>query len=124
MARKKLCDYTNKELCEKEYKNIKKVFENLPNSTALITDEMIKRIAFMVVTLTQMEEKINNDGLVEDMEQGSYTIKRAHPLLTTYNAMIKNYNTAFKTVLELLPPSDQEIAGSALMNFVTKKAEK
>ena len=57
----------------------------------------------MLVSLEDMEEKINEDGLVVKMPQGSYTIERAHPLLQPYNAMVKNYNATLKQLNDLLP---------------------
>lgn len=64
--------------------------------------------------------KINEDGLVVKMPQGSYTIERAHPLLQPYNAMVKNYNATLKQLNDLLPNADAEAAGQALMMFATK----
>ena len=76
--------------------------------------------AYMLVSLEDMEEKINEDGLVVKMPQGSYTIERAHPLLQPYNAMVKNYNATLKQLNDLLPNADAEAAGQALMMFATK----
>ena len=74
----------------------------------------------MLVSLEDMEEKINADGLVVKMPQGAYTIERAHPLLQQYNAMIKNYNATIKQLSDLSPNNEAEKAGQALMQFVTK----
>ena len=54
------------------------------------------------------------------MPQGKYELDRAHPLLQQYNSMVKNYNATIKQLSEALTPADQEKAGNALLNFVTK----
>ena len=74
----------------------------------------------MLVSLEDMEAKINQDGLVVEMPQGSYKIERAHPLLQPYNAMVKNYNATIKQLSDLEPNSEADKAGQALMMFATK----
>ncbi len=105
---------------KKEVTRLKKVYKNLPKDTLENAKKLIERAAYMLVSLEDMEAKIDADGLVISMPQGDYSIDRAHPLLQPYNAMVKNYNATVKQLNELLPDSDVEAAGSALMAFVTK----
>jgi len=105
---------------KKEITRLKKVYKNLPKDTLENVKKLIERAAYMLVSLEDMEAKIDADGLVISMPQGDYSIDRAHPLLQPYNAMVKNYNATIKQLNELLPDSDVEAAGSALMTFVTK----
>lgn len=105
---------------KKEQNRIKKLYKNLPKDRLEIAKKLIERAAYMLVSLEDMEAKINEDGLVVEMPQGAYKIERAHPLLQPYNAMVKNYNATVKQLNELLPNTDAEIAGQALMMFATK----
>ena len=105
---------------KKEQRRILKLYKNLPRDRLEMTKTLIERAAYMVVSLEDMEEKINADGLVVEMSQGNYSIERAHPLLQQYNAMVKNYNSTIKQLNELLPPVEAEQAGQALMMFATK----
>ena len=105
---------------KKEQNRIKKLYKNLPKDKLEIAKKLMERAAYMLVSLEDMEEKINEDGLVVKMPQGSYTIERAHPLLQPYNAMVKNYNATLKQLNDLLPNADAEAAGQALMMFATK----
>lgn len=73
----------------------------------------------MTVALDDMEEQITNDGLVTKMPQGEYEIERAHPLLSAYNAMVKNYNSCLKQIADLIRDTGTETAGQALMNFIS-----
>lgn len=108
---------------KKEQAKIKKLYKNLPKERAEIAQKLIERAAYMLVSLEDMEEKINTDGLVCEMPQGSYTITRAHPLLQPYNAMVKNYNATIKQLGDMLPPVEAEQAGQALMMFATKPVQ-
>lgn len=81
---------------KKEAARIKKIYKDLPEERKKLAEKLIERAAFMAVSLAEMEQKINAEGQVVKMPQGSYTIERAHPLLTAYNAMIKNYTAAIK----------------------------
>ncbi|MGN1111799.1 MAG: hypothetical protein ACI4RP_01215 [Acutalibacteraceae bacterium] len=104
----------------KEQNRIKKLYKNLPKDRLEIAKKLIERAAYMLVSLEDMEAKINEDGLVVEMSQGAYKIERAHPLLQPYNAMVKNYNATIKQLNDLLPTTDAAAAGQALMLFATK----
>ena len=65
---------------KKEQNRIKKLYKNLTKDKLEIAKKLMERAAYMLVSLEDMEEKINEDGLVVKMPQGSYTIERAHPL--------------------------------------------
>ena len=105
---------------KKEQNRIKKLYKNLPKDKLEIAKKLMERAAYMLVSLEDMEEKINEDGLVVKMPQGAYTIERAHPLLQPYNAMVKNYNATIKQLSELSPNTEADKAGQALMMFATK----
>ena len=109
---------------KKEQNRIKKLYKNLPKDKLEIAKKLIERAAYMLVSLEEMEAKIDEDGLVVVMPQGNYEIERAHPLLQPYNAMVKNYNATIKQLDDLLPNSEAETAGQALMMFATKPDKK
>ena len=113
-------DLTIDERIKKEKRRIAKLYKDLPGDRLKIVQKLIDRAAYMTVSLEDMEQTINNDGLLVEMPQGEYTITRAHPLLQTYNAMIKNFNATVKLLSEDLPPSAAEQAGQALMSFAMK----
>lgn len=81
---------------KKEAARIKKLYKDLPEERKKLAEKLIERAAFMAVSLAEMEQKINAEGQVVKMPQGDYEIERAHPLLTVYNSMIKNYTAAIK----------------------------
>ncbi len=107
-----------------EQGKIKKLFKNIGKEKKAIIDKQISELAFLQVTLNRLKNEVNNGEILEDFEQGSQKFKRENSALKSYNATIKSYITVTKTLLELLPPTDKEIAGQALMSFVAapKKA--
>lgn len=90
---------------KREAAKIKKLYKDLPEERKKLAEKLIERAAFMAVSLAEMELKINTEGQVVKMPQGSYTIERAHPLLTAYNSMIKNYTAAIKQLDAILADS-------------------
>nr|DAF05482.1 MAG TPA: terminase small subunit [Caudoviricetes sp.] len=84
------------ERIKKEFSRLKKLYKDLPEDRKKIAEKLLERAAFMAVSLSEMEETINVDGNMVTMPQGDYEIDRAHPLLTVYNAMIKNYAAVIK----------------------------
>ena len=113
-------DDTLKARQKKEITRLKKIYKNLPADSLENVKKLIERVAYMLVSLEEMEAKIDADGLVVSMPQGDYTIERAHPLLQPYNAMVKNYNAAVKQLSEFLPNAEVEAAGTALMKFISE----
>lgn len=107
-----------------EQGKIKKLFKNIGKDKKPIIDKQISELAFLQVTLNRLKKEVNEGEILENFEQGSQKFKRENSALKSYNATIKSYITVTKTLLELLPPTDKEIAGQALMSFVAapKKA--
>mgnify|MGYP006988833666 CR=1 FL=1 len=116
-------EQTKEQRTKKEQRRIAKLYKDLPRERLEVTKKLIDRAAYMLVSLEDMEEQINEDGLIIEMPQGDYSICRAHPLLQSYNAMIKNFNATIKQLGEALPPVAAEAAGQALMKFVAKPAK-
>lgn len=105
---------------KKEQSRLKKIYKNMPPETLKTVEKLIERAAYMLVSLEDMEARMNEDGLIVTMPQGNYDIERAHPLLQPYNAMVKNYNATIKQLSEAAPSPQAAAAGEALMRFVAK----
>lgn len=107
---------------KKEVSRIKKLYKNLPEIRQDSLQELIKRAAFMVVSLEEMEKTIQREGQIVKMPQGDYEIDRAHPLLSTYNAMIKNYTATVKLLDAVFTETNdgKPAPGSELAKFVNR----
>ena len=109
---------------KREFNKFKKLYANIPEDKLKINENLMKRAVFMYEKLEAMEKKIDEDGLLVTMPQGKYDIERAHPLISQYNAMVKNYTTVIKQLNELLPDTEADKAGEALLRFAVKQKPK
>lgn len=119
-----MADLTLDARIKKEKSKIKRLYKNMAPERLESAEKLIERAAYMVVSLEDMEKIISRDGLVIEMQQGDYTIERAHPLLTPYNAMVKNYSSVVKQLNEMIPEEDAKLAGQSLLQFITKPQQK
>jgi hypothetical protein len=68
-----------------------------------------------------MEKRIDEDGVIVAMQQGDYSIDRAHPLIAQYNTTVKNYAAIIKQLSEQASPEEANRVGESLMSFALKK---
>lgn len=106
---------------KRELAKVKKIFSNMPEDKKKINECLIERAVFMREKLSDMEERIDADGVIMTMPQGNYSIERAHPLISQYNAMVKNYSAIIKQLCEALPPTDADRVGEKLLAFAVKQ---
>ena len=106
---------------KRELNKFKKIFENIPKDKQKITESLIERAFFMREKMVEMEKRIDADGVIVTMPQGEYEIERAHPLISQYNAMVKNYSAIIKQLCESMPTTDADRVGDKLIAFATKK---
>lgn len=92
------------------------VYRGLPQKHKAAVDGLIKRAAFMRVTLEDMELDLDTDGFVEEFTQSEKLAPydRERPVARLYNAMNKNYQSITKQLTDLLPdippPAEKEDA--------------
>lgn len=108
---------------KKELLKLNKIFKELPEDKKRLAESLIQQAAFMVSTLAELQEILNNDGAVELFEQGAQRMLREHPAAKTYNSMIKNYTTVCKQLMDMLPAENGKAVEDELMEFV-KRARK
>ncbi|MDR3540514.1 MAG: hypothetical protein P4L69_06030 [Desulfosporosinus sp.] len=95
------------------------LFKDVPAEQISIANHLIPRIAFMQITLEDLEEDIRQNGTFEL----SKTLPRKlheRPVVKTYNALIKNYNGTIKQLLDRLPTQNADEAEDELLAFLRK----
>lgn len=92
-----------KKIAKLDYTSIKECVESLPNEKKELCNSILNELIFMTDTLNELKKEIEEKGVVTDMSQGKYSIKRANPALNQYNTMMKNYTGCIKQLNELLP---------------------
>lgn len=74
-------------------------------------DGIIQRVAFMQITLEDLEANINEFGTTEGFSQTEgITYDRERPASAIYNRTIKNYISACKQLFDLLPTEEKDNA--------------
>lgn len=88
---------------KKDLKMLEKTFESMNNDRGKLGLNLLNEATFLSDTLEKLKKIIKKEELVEDMSQGTYSIRRANPALSSYNTSIKNYQSLIKQINELLP---------------------
>lgn len=93
-------------MAKKNYniKELREAFENSDKSKLALP--LLEKAEFLEETLNELKLKIQSDGVVTEMCQGSYVIERENPALKSYNSTVKNYTTIIKQLNELLPKNE------------------
>lgn len=91
---------------ENDLNVLKKTFESMDNDRGMLGLSILSELEFINQTLAELKKEIKEKGVVTDMSQGSYSIKRSNPALNTYNITIKNYNALISKLNDLLPKKE------------------
>lgn len=101
-----------------DIKSLRTVFENTNDNKSKMALSLLDKAEFLNKTLLDLEKKIEEDGVVTIMIQGSYSIERENPALKSYNTTVKNYSSVIKQIVDLLPESANKQAGEDLLKFI------
>lgn len=108
-------------LIKKEIARLTDLFKELERSRRLSTKGLIEEAAFMKVTLSELKKLINENGAIDIMPQGDYSILREHPALRSYNTMVQRYSGTLKQLTDLLPKEIQKEVDDGFEKFVAMK---
>lgn len=86
-----------------EIERLNDILKNIHESKRKIAKELINNIAFMSVTLQDLQELIKLQGPIVNFEQGAQKMMVENPAQKSYNTMINRFTTATKQLFELLP---------------------
>ena len=92
-----------------ELDQINKVFDRVPENERSVIDPLLQNYAFMKVTLEDLQDEINRDGISETYQNGqNQSGQKENSKLKSYNRLIKNFESITKTVMRYLPEDDQD----------------
>ena len=108
MTRKK--ELSKDDRISAEDKRLRKIFADLPPENLITVDGLLKRAAFMRVTLEDMEKDLDTNGFVELFTQSEKTdpYERERPVARLYNTMNKNYQSIIKGIVDQLPKKESK----------------
>lgn len=92
-----------------EEKRLRKIYANLPKDAMAIADGLIRRAAFMRVTLEGYEDDLAENGSVEMFSQSEKAApyERKRPVAELYNTLNGNYQKIIKQLSDMLPKPDE-----------------
>ena len=95
---------TKQERIRQEYARISVFFADIADNQRGVIEPLLQNAAFMKVTLEDLQEKINNDGLIDEYQNGeNQKGLKVSAALQSYNSTVKNYGGVIKQVFSLLP---------------------
>ncbi|OZT77120.1 hypothetical protein [Salinicoccus roseus] len=101
---------TKEQRIRTEYNRIKKSYKPLPKESMNVVEGLIKRAAFMRISLEDMEEDLMENGSVEMFSQSDNQIpyERERPVARLYNTMNGNYQKIIRELTSHLPKDVKE----------------
>ena len=108
---------TKEEKIREELERISRYFENVDENQRAIVTPLLQNAAFMKVTLEDLQDIINKEGVTETYQNGANQrgIKQS-ATLQSYNSLIKNYASVIKTLSQLLPKQERVNAFESLLD--------
>ena len=104
---------------KKETRRLKAVFKDLDANKLKTVDALIKRAAFITVSLEDLEVELNATGWTEVYTNGKNQegVKKA-AAAEAHISLTKNLSTIMKQLLDLVPPAQKkESKLQAMMNL-------
>jgi len=88
---------------KKYIKRYMELYQDIPKDSQKKAEELIKRLADVLVMLDQCTEHINAEGAVTEMPQGDYSIMRENPYSKVYDAKSKIMLSIISQLDKMLP---------------------
>ncbi|NTX58849.1 hypothetical protein HR086_46950 [Myxococcus sp. CA039A] len=112
-------ELTKEARIKKEITRLKRILKDVPKDKLTAAEGLIRRAAFMQVTLEDLEADINEKGTIESFSQTEGIVyDRERPAARLYNTTIRNYAAACKQLIDLLPDGKPKADVDELMAFV------
>lgn len=103
-------------------KKYKKIYADVPEKSAKKRDELIIKLADVLTMMDDCKAHIEEEGIVTEMQQGSYSIMRESPWSRAYNDKLKLMTILLERLEKLLPDAKTEgvtKAGENLAKLIT-----
>ena len=91
---------------KQELQKLRKLTTKVPDDKKRMAQNVAQRIAFMQITLEDLERDMLENGYTELFsQQKDIQYDRERPAVRIYNSTIKNYAAACKQLVDLIPAS-------------------
>ena len=111
---------TKEERIKREIKRLDEIFRDLDQATRASLDALIRRAAYMRVTLEDYEKDLDEKGYVEMFTQSERTppYERERPVARLYNSMMRNFQSIMKQLSDSVPDSVPEDVAKEIAEFI------
>ena len=100
-----------------EYARMKKLFSPLPENELNFCEPLLQNAAFMKVTLEDLQETINENGVTDEYRNGAnQSGVKASAELQAYNSVAKVYNALMDKLSAKLPKEIRKSKLAAMMD--------
>lgn len=106
MARggQKKAELTKDQRISDEYVRMKELFSAMPANELMFCDPLLQNAAFMKVTLEDLQQAINENGVTDQYQNGAnQSGTKASADLQAYNSLAKVYNALMEKLSNRLP---------------------
>ena len=91
-----------------ETRRLNRLFKNIDDKKKKVAEGLIERAAHQRVTLEDLADDIDKNGMTEKFSQGDQEpYDRKRPAADLYNKMNTSYQKAIKQLIDLLPKDEQ-----------------
>ncbi|WP_164775359.1 hypothetical protein [Paenibacillus glycanilyticus] len=105
-----------------ELNKLNKQFKDLDDKSKKIVESLIKNAAFMIVTLSDLQQEINLNGIVSIYKNGENQFgTKKSPEVEIYNTMIKNHMSIMKQLTDLIPREQVQSQDDGFDTFVNRR---
>jgi regulator of replication initiation timing len=103
---------------KKEVRRLNSLFRDLGKDKQKVVKSLIENAAFMAITLEDLQDKINLDGVTSEYQNGEnqWGTKKS-PEVEVHIAMTKNFTQVIKQLIDMLPDQSTRNAGEELLRF-------
>lgn len=106
-------------LINKEERRISALFRGLDDKKKKVAEGLIKRAAFMRISLQDLEEDLNIYGFTEKFSQGDQEpYDRKRPTAELYNQLNANYQKIIKQLTDMLPKDAPKVVSDGFEDFI------
>lgn len=123
MARtKEPVELTKREKIDAEINRLSKLLNDVDVKSKKIVNSLISNAAFMAVTLDELQETMNEKGVVSEYQNGEnqWGTKKS-PEVEIYNTMIKNHASIMKQLTDLRPKAPPKQGDDGFDEFVNDR---
>ena len=110
-------ELTKDQRIREEYARMKELFSAMPENELRFCDPLLQNAAFMCVTLQDLQEAINENGVTDNYQNGAnQSGTKASADLQAYNSLAKVYNALMDKLSAKLPKEMRKSRLQAMMD--------